>query len=132
MSPHTPRKEKPLFYRNDDEGTRELINKMIQSGLFVDRPTQFHVKHRALNYYPTRGVISIDGEGGCPERGPEAFFALVEKRYPRRGRPSGRTPAPQSPPPTSPPLCDIGLVDEDEHIDGSDNERCNDADELPW
>ncbi len=122
-----------MFYRNDEDGTGELINKMIESGRFVDRPTQFHVKYRALNYYPTRGVISIDGEGGYPERGPEAFFALVEQRYPKRPRPSRSTPpAPESPPPTSPPICDIGLDDEEEHLDRSESEHRDDAYDLPW
>ncbi|MGJ4905492.1 hypothetical protein ACQR0V_28265 [Bradyrhizobium sp. HKCCYLS2058] len=133
MQRKIPSKDGPLFYRNDEDDTRELINKMRESGRFVDRPTQFHIKHRALNYYPTRGVITIDGEGSYPERGPEAFLSLLEQRYPKRRRPCGSTPpGPTSPPPTSPPIFEIDLDDERVNPGGREGEQRHDADDLPW
>lgn len=125
--------DRPMFYRNDEDDTRELIDKMLESDHFVDRPTQFHIKHRALNYYPTRGIITIDGEGGYPERGAEAFFALVVQRYPKRRRPGGSTPMePRSPRPTSPPVFEIDLDDDQVDPDESKASQGDDADELPW
>jgi hypothetical protein len=36
-----------------------------------------------VNYWPSTGTITIDGEGRHPEKGEQALLALLEKRYPK-------------------------------------------------
>jgi len=76
--------EKPLFYPDDDPLTHEVIKELIDRKRFVSRPSKFHIKHRAINYFPSTEVITIDGRGRHPKAGPDAFLALVEQEYPKR------------------------------------------------
>lgn len=76
--------EKPLFYPDDDPLTCEVIKELIDRKRYVTRPSKFHIKHRAINYFPSTEVITIDGRGRHPETGPDAFLVLVEQEYPKR------------------------------------------------
>lgn len=73
---------RPLFYVDDLGETTNLIQKIVTSKRHLDRPTRTHIKYQALNYYPTRGIITIDGEGRYEKFGPDAFWELIESRYP--------------------------------------------------
>jgi hypothetical protein len=73
-----------LFYPGDDAKTRELIQALIAGKYYVNRISQVHIKFETLNYFPTTGTITIDGEGRCPKKGADAFLELLRERYPRR------------------------------------------------
>lgn len=80
------KKEPILFYPDDDPDLYLLVSKLIDRKYYVRRPSKHHVKHRALNYYPSTGTITIDGGGRCAEKGSDAFLALVEREYSKRHR----------------------------------------------
>lgn len=120
MPQPTPKFEKPLFYPDDNPLIYELIKELIDRKRFVSRPSKFHIKHRAINYYPTTGKITIDERGGHPEAGPDAFLALVEQEYPKRSlRDVGADVRDAENHPEGLVLC-ITLDDEDDQDSGED------------
>ncbi len=76
--------KKPLYYRDDEDFIRELIWELIRRKRYVRRESKYHIKVREVNFWPSTGTISIDGEGRHPEKGPQALLALLDKRYPKR------------------------------------------------
>ncbi len=120
---------KILFYPDDRPEFYLLIMKLIEGKYYVQRPSKHQIKHREVNYYPSSGVITIDGGGRHPEKGPQALLTLLEKRYPkRRGKDDGTQATSPEPPPSSPPsslILDIDLDHEDEP-GSSDHDRTQD------
>jgi hypothetical protein len=125
---------KILFYPDDRPEFYLLIQKMIKDKYYVMRPSKHQIKHREVNYYPSSGIITIDGGGRHPEKGPQAFLALLEKRYPKRRGNDDGTPTSPEPPLSSPPsslILDIDLDNEDEPS-GFDHVRTqDDGDDAP-
>ncbi|WP_407167920.1 hypothetical protein [Bradyrhizobium sp. ORS 111] len=79
--------KKPLYYRDDQDFVRELIWELIKRKRYVRRESKYHIKVRDVNFWPSTGTISIDGEGRHPAKGAQALLALLDERYPkRRGR----------------------------------------------
>lgn len=125
-------KEPILFYPDDLPELYLLISKLIDRKYYVRRPSKHHIKHRALNFYPSTGTITIDGRGRHMEEGPDAFLALVEKEYPKhhRIRGSRRTHPEKSPAPA--PVFEINL-DDDECSANKQLEGTQDrSSDLPW
>lgn len=81
--------KKTLYYRDDDDFIRELIWELIRRKRYVRRESKHHIKVREVNFWPSTGTITIDGEGRHPEKGEQAFLALLEKRYPKPPREGG-------------------------------------------
>ena len=75
---------KPLYYRDDEDFIRELIWELIRRKRYVRRESKHHIKVRQVNYWPSTGTITIDGEGRHPEKGEQALLTLLDKRYPKR------------------------------------------------
>ncbi len=124
-----------LFYPDDRPEFYLLIQKMIKDKYYVMRPSKHQIKHREVNYYPSSGVITIDGGGRHPEKGSQALLALLEKLYPkRRGRDDDTQTTGPELPPSSPPsslILDIDLDNEDESS-GLDHIRTqDDGDDAP-
>lgn len=76
--------ENPIYYSDDADFVRELIQELIRRKRYVNRPSKHHLKHRGVNYFYTTGVITIDGQGRHYEAGAEAFLKLLDTRYPKR------------------------------------------------
>jgi hypothetical protein len=123
--------ENPLYYRDDEAWVHELIQELIDRRLFVRRPSKYQLKHRAVNYYPSTDVITIDGQGRHSETGAQAFLDLLEKMYPKRQR-SGRLPPRDEEPPQPLIVVNLELDDDKSHgIPANDNLNCSE-DTLPW
>ena len=125
-------KEPILFYPNDPPELYLLISKLIDRKYYVRRPSKNHIKHRAINYYPSTGTITIDGRGRRTEKGADAFLALVENEYPKRARQNYRkraSPAKSSPPS---PVLEINLDDDDCFYPATLDTASNGANGLPW
>lgn len=124
-------KEPTLFYPDDSPEFYVLITNLIQRKYYVKRTSKHQVKHRAVNYYPSTGTITIDGIGRHPGKGEEALLALLEQMYPmRRGAPVA--PASSAPPRPAPLILEIDLDHEDGPV-GRDHDRKQDDDAgLPW
>ncbi|RTL50068.1 MAG: hypothetical protein EKK40_13825 [Bradyrhizobiaceae bacterium] len=74
-----------LFRENDPPEMTEAINAIIAAKHFVKRPASSHLKMRKVNYFPTTGTITVDGEGRAkPERELEHLIPLLNKMYPRK------------------------------------------------
>jgi hypothetical protein len=131
---NSPR-SKILFYPDDPPEFYLLIMQLIKDKYYVTRASKHQIKHREVNYYPSSGVITIDGEGRHPEKGPQALLKLLEKRYPRRRSKGDDTQAtPQEPSPSSPPsslILDIDLDDLDTS-GGYDPVPSDSWDDAPW
>lgn len=125
-------KEPILFYPNDPPELYLLISNLIDRKYYVRRPSKHHIKHRALNYYPSTGTITIDGRGRRTEKGADALFALVESEYPKHHRlgSSRRARPAKSPPPA--PVFEINLDDDEcsanQLLEGTQNS----SNDLPW
>lgn len=125
-------KEPILFYPDDAPELYLLISKLIDRKYYVRRPSKHHIKHRALNFYPSTGTITIDGRGRHSEKGPDAFLALVEKEYPKHHRTRGSRRARPARSPAPVPVFEINLDDDEcsasRHFAGT-QDRSSD---LPW
>ena len=106
-------RSKTLFYPDDSPEVCLLIMKLIEDKYYVTRASKHQIKHGKVNYYPSSGVITIEGEGRHTEKGPHALLALLEQRYPKR---RGKVGDPQANPvePTSPPSAPIFKIDLDD------------------
>lgn len=90
-----------LFYPDDTPEVSGIIHETIKRKFFVSRPSRSQLKHGAINFYPSTGKITIDGEASQPEKGAEAFWSLLEERY---GKSASQTQkAPSTSAPTLPP-----------------------------
>jgi hypothetical protein len=125
-----------LFYPDDPPEFYLLIQKLIKDKYYVQRPSKHQIKHREVNYYPSSGVITIDGGGRHPEKGSQALLALLEKLYPkRRGKDDDTQATAPEPLPSSPSsslVLEMDLDDEDEP--GGYDHDCSqdDGDDVPW
>lgn len=124
-------RESILFYPDDPPEFYMLISDLIERKYYVKRASKHQVKHRAVNYYPSTGTITIDSVGRHPEKGPEALLSLLEQMYPRRRRGVPGTPASSVSPPPSPLIVEIDLDHEDD-LAGSDPDRKQGDAGLPW
>ncbi|MHC2584199.1 hypothetical protein [Bradyrhizobium diazoefficiens] len=76
--------KKPLYYRDDEDFIRELIWELIRRKRYVRRESKHHIKVRKVNFWPSTGTITIDGQGRHHETGTEAFLNLLDSHYPKR------------------------------------------------
>jgi len=125
-------KEPILFYPDDASELYLLVSKLIDRKYYVRRPSKHHIKHRALNYYPSTGTITIDGRGRFPDKGSDAFLALVEREYPKHQRQGGgrRTRPKKSRPPS--PVFELNLDDDVSAVGRGLDGAQNNANDLPW
>jgi hypothetical protein len=119
-----------LFYDNDDPETSELIRYLISQKYFTKRPSQFHIKIGPVNFYPTTGVVTIDGQGRAASKGQDFLLKLLAEDYPPRLTHAYKGTLPQVPSPRSlveapPTNLSIDGVKEE-----SDNDE--DAEGEPW
>jgi hypothetical protein len=113
------RGKKPLHHRDDEGFIRELIWEIIRRKHYVRRESKHHIKVREVNYWPSTGTITIDGEGRHPEKGEQALLALLQNRYPKHRDTSKEAQATSlefSSPPAA-PIFNINLDDLDLPID---------------
>jgi hypothetical protein len=109
-APEADAPRRPLFYPDDTPRYYELIHEMIDLKYFVSRPSKHHIKHGDVNFWPSTGTITIDGQGRYNEKGKEAFIALLQRMYPRRRRPDPEAPTIHAAPPSS-AIFEISLDD---------------------
>ena len=130
--PVTDRPRGPLFYPDDTLATYELIRELINLKYFVWRPSKYHIKHRDVNFWPSTGTITTDNVGRHPENGKEAFFALLQRMYPKGNRARPEAPIIQDnlPPPVN--VLEINLDDEISGSLPSGQERSDENHETPW
>jgi hypothetical protein len=121
---------KKIFYPDDDTTTTELVNAMLAAKYYVNRLSQVHLKFQRLNYFPTTGTITIDGEGRYPKKGPKAFLELLKDRYPRDRDLDKSTEASASHPLS--PNHENGASDEEVSGDSSPEDKRSNGDEPPW
>ncbi|RTL51767.1 MAG: hypothetical protein EKK40_09620 [Bradyrhizobiaceae bacterium] len=79
-----------LFRDNDPPETTEAINVIRESGYFVERQrnNDHHLRIRKVNYYPTTGTITVDGQGKAkPKKGLVHLIELLLEMYPKKTRP---------------------------------------------
>lgn len=122
----------PLFFPDDNRETYEVIRELIDLKYFVRRPSKYHIKHGDVNFWPSTGTITIDNVGRHPEKGKEAFIALLQQMYPRgrRARPGAPVIQDNLPPPVT--VVEINL---DDAISGSapeGHERSDGSNATPW
>lgn len=110
---------KSLYYRDDEDYVRELIWELIRRKRYVRRESKHHIKVRQVNYWPSTGTITIDGEGRYPEKGEQALLALLDKRYPK---PRSKSDAAQEVSLEPSPLAPMFNID----LDDSDRSGCYD------
>jgi hypothetical protein len=130
--PATDRPRGPLFYPDDTLATYELIRELIDLKFFVWRPSKYHIKHGDVNFWPSTGTITIDNVGRHPEKGKQAFIALLQRMYPkgRRARPEAPINRDDLRPPVT--VLEINL---DGEISGSlsrGQERSDESNATPW
>ena len=90
-----------LFYPGDSPVISDIIHETIKRKFFVKRPSRSQLKAGAINFYPSTGKITIDGEPSPTQKGAEAFWALLEQRYGKSAPQSRKAPpalAPAMPP----------------------------------
>jgi hypothetical protein len=104
---------KPLYYGDDEGFIRELIWELIRRKHYVRRESKHHIKVRQVNYWPSTGTITIDGEGPHPEKGEQALLALLDKRYPKPRRKGEDRQAISPEPSPSAPIFNLNLDDLD-------------------
>lgn len=126
------KKEPILFYPDDPPELYLIVSKLIERKYYVKRPSKHHVKHRAVNYYPSTGTITIDGKGRHAEKGADAFLALVESEYPKHPQRGDRNWASRAKATSPMPVIEINLDDDDSSYPTTVVAACNDANELPW
>jgi len=120
-------RQRPLFYDNDDPEISELVHHLLGLKYFVNRTTQFHIKIGPVNFFPTTGTITIDGEGPSTDKGPESLLSLLAQKYPPRKtnayqRRTSPTPSPTLPQQAPAPDQTDEAVDDPIHVDDPDQE----------
>lgn len=132
MSAKRDRPSGPLFYPDDTPRTYELIRELIDMKLFVRRPSKYHIKHGDVNFWPSTGTITIDNVGRHPEKGKEAFIALLQRMYPkgRRARPETTIHHDDLRPPVT--VLEFNLDDEITGSQSGGQERSDENNETPW
>lgn len=71
-----------LFFEQDTPEQRRQITELERRGYPVRRMTQYHVKIGDINYYITKGTITIDPAFRCKIKGFDALLALLDEKYP--------------------------------------------------
>lgn len=117
----------PLLYPDDTPTLRKLIKELIGLKYFVSRPSKHHIKHGAINFYPSTGTITIDAVGRHPENGRQAFLALLTTMYPKQ--PIADLGTEEAPP--HPVVLKIDLGDQQE-AHGDQQRKQDDDGDLPW
>jgi hypothetical protein len=117
-----PRK---LFYDNDDPEISKLIHHLLSLKYFINRTTQFHIKIGPVNFFPTTGTITIDGEGPSTDKGQESLLSLLAQKYPPRKtnayvRRPASTPSPTLPQQAAPLDQNAEVVYDSFHVDDPD------------
>lgn len=57
------------------------IEELESAGYRIHRPSAYQLKFSEFNFWPSTGKITTDPGIPYPERGIEAFLALIRKRY---------------------------------------------------
>lgn len=65
--------------KDDPEEMRVAIRSIKAAGLPLQRCSEHQLKSGVFNFWPATGRISADQQGKLPERGLDAFIALVSK-----------------------------------------------------
>lgn len=121
-----------LYHRNDGPEFYEPIRELLALKYYVRRPSKHHIKHREVNFWPTTGTITIDVIGRHPEKGQQAFVALIKKMYPkRRLQDPAAQPATEEPQP-SPLTLEIDLDHSDETSDCGHDPAQDGKGDPPW
>jgi hypothetical protein len=76
--------EQQLFWPNDTAELKEQMREFIRLGYYVLRKTEYHIKIYEINYFPTKGTITIDPHERYKHKGFEALLELLEERHPRK------------------------------------------------
>lgn len=72
-----------LFYDTDTPAMLESIEKLRELKYFICRPDRISLKLGPVNFWPSTGKITIDGEGRYDGgRGLDELVALLSKRFP--------------------------------------------------
>ena len=121
-----------LYYRDDGPEFYEPIRELLTLKYYVRRPSKLHIKHRDVNFWLTTGTITIDVIGRHPEKGPQAFVALVKTMYPKRSLQDAGAQAVTDEPQPSPLVLEIDLDHSDETSDRGHNAAQDGKDDLPW
>jgi hypothetical protein len=67
--------------KSPHEAMHDAIAALKTRGFPYKQPSPYHLKYEDLNFWPTKGTIGRDGSSErLPERGIEAFIALIEQR----------------------------------------------------
>ena len=72
--------KKPLYYDDDPLVTRAAIKALLSRRYHLRRPSRFHLKIDDVNYFPTKGTITLDPFMLHSETGLNALIELLEKR----------------------------------------------------
>lgn len=68
-----------LFHEQDTPEQRRQIAELERRGFPVRRMTQYHVKIGKVNYYITKGTITIDPTIRHAEKGFESLLQLLDR-----------------------------------------------------
>lgn len=128
-APKTDRQRGPL--PDDTPRFYELIRELIDLKYFVWRPSKHHIKHGEANFWPSTGTITIDNVGRHPEKGKQAFIALLQRMYPRHRRPCPEAPMVHEDPQSPVTVLELNLDDEIPGNPSSVQKRIDD-DDTPW
>jgi len=121
-----------LYYRDDGPEFYEPIGELLALKYYVRRPSKHHIKHREVNFWPTTGTITIDAIGRHPEKGQQAFVALVKTMYPKRRLQDAGAQAVTDEPRPSPLVLEIDLDHSDETSDRGHDPEQDGKDDPPW
>jgi hypothetical protein len=72
------------FSEHDTSEIREQIIELVELRFPVSRKSRYHVKILDVNFFPTKGTITIDPDIRYKEKGFDALVKLLEEKYPRR------------------------------------------------
>jgi hypothetical protein len=65
--------------QQDSEELRKQIRDLIKRGYSVRRPSPFHIKIGSVNYYPSRGKVTVDPTQKITGTGYDALLEALEK-----------------------------------------------------
>lgn len=69
-----------LYSSTDSDNFRAAIHAIVDQFYDVTRPTEHQLKIGAVNFYPNRGTIMIDGHlKKHPKKGLDALFAVLKE-----------------------------------------------------
>jgi hypothetical protein len=74
----SPYKAPSAVLPEDSPLLREQIEELERLAYSVQRCTRHHVKIGPVNFYPSRGKITIDPDSRHPEKGFEALLRLLD------------------------------------------------------